>query len=191
LQDAAVRLVSQRGLDHVTVEQLADAAEVSTRTFFNYFSSKEEALVGHDPEDSGRLREAVVARPSGEAPLRALHAVLRERLHEAGEERDRWLTRRAVVRSLIRSEPRLLAAWVAAWASFEQALVEGVAIRLDVDPDQDLYPRLVAGVAVAATRTAVVHWNGGSAERLGQLVDTAFSNLGEGLAAPVGESDRS
>ena len=185
-----MRLVGERGLERVTVEQLADAAEVSTRTFFNYFSSKEEALVGHDPEDGARLREAVIARPPGEAPLRALHAVLRERLREAGRERDRWLTRRALVRSLVDSEPRLLAAWVAAWASFEQALVEGVASRLGVDPERDLYPRLVAGVAVAATRTAVVHWNGGSTARLGELVDDAFRSLGEGLAAPAGEGGR-
>ena len=50
LQDVALRLVAERGLDHVTVEDISEAADVATRTFFNYFSSKEEALLGNVPE---------------------------------------------------------------------------------------------------------------------------------------------
>lgn len=191
LHAAAVRLVGERGFDHVTVEQLADAADVSTRTFFNYFASKEEALIGHNPEDDVRLREALAARPAGEPPLRSLRAVLGDLLARVGEERDQWLTTRVLVRSLVRSDPRLLSAWVAAWTSFEQALVAGVASRLGADSERDLYPALVVSAAVAATRVAVLRWNGNDPTGLRSLLDQAFDGLEHGLIAPPVATGRS
>lgn len=185
LQAAAVRLVGERGFDHVTVEQLADAADVSTRTFFNYFASKEQALIGHNPEDDVRLGEALAARPAGEPPLRSLRAVLGDLLARVGEERDQWLPTRVLVRSLVRTDPRLLSAWVAAWTSFEQALVAGVASRLGADPERDLYPALVVSAAVAATRVAVLRWDGSDPTRLRALLDEAFDGLEHGLIAPA------
>src|SRR5919112_4612452 len=76
LSTAARELALARGLDGVTVEDIADAADVSVRTFFNYFSCKEEALVGIDPGVLEELEEALRDRPKGEQPLEALRAVL-------------------------------------------------------------------------------------------------------------------
>jgi AcrR family transcriptional regulator len=139
----------------VTVEQVADAVDVSTRTFFNYFASKEEALIGHDPDAAARLRDALAARPVDESPLEALGQALSELALELAGRRDQWLARRA----LIGSDPRLLAAHLAAWAALERALVEGVAQRTRQDPEQDLYPALVVSAAVSAPRVAVMRWH--------------------------------
>src|SRR5687768_8989636 len=51
LAHAALHLAAEKGPDQVTIEEIADAADVSVRTFFNYFSSKEEAITNSwDPE---------------------------------------------------------------------------------------------------------------------------------------------
>ncbi|MFE2618572.1 TetR family transcriptional regulator, partial [Micromonospora chalcea] len=64
LSAAALRLVAERGLDQVTVEEISEAADVSARTFFNYFPSKDEALLGDQPTDREVLAARVVAAPA-------------------------------------------------------------------------------------------------------------------------------
>ena len=76
LRRAALDLVAERGFAHVTVEDIAEAADVSPRTFFNYFPSKEAALFGADPERIAGLRERVVHTAPGEPALEALRMVL-------------------------------------------------------------------------------------------------------------------
>jgi len=76
LASAARALTIERGPDSVTIEEIADLAGVSPRTFFNYFSCKEEAIVGSEPRMVASLAEQVEQRPAEEDPLTALEAVL-------------------------------------------------------------------------------------------------------------------
>ena len=76
LHQAALELVAERGLDAVSVDDIAARADVSPRTFFNYYPSKDDAVIGIDPDAPGRLAEAFAARPADESPIQALHAVL-------------------------------------------------------------------------------------------------------------------
>src|SRR6202021_2372965 len=69
LRRVALDLVSERGFAHVTVDDIAAAADVSTRTFFNYFPSKEAALFGIDPDQVAELRESVAHLAPGEPVL--------------------------------------------------------------------------------------------------------------------------
>src|SRR5580693_2832809 len=74
LRKAALELVAERGFAHVTVEDIAQAADVATRTFFNYFPSKESAVIGADPDRAAQMRVNLIARPSDESPIAALRA---------------------------------------------------------------------------------------------------------------------
>src|SRR6201993_2146611 len=77
LRRAALDLVAERGFAHVTIEDIAEAADVSPRTFFNYFPSKEAALFGEaDPDRAGRLRDQVASEAPGEPALTALRIVM-------------------------------------------------------------------------------------------------------------------
>ena len=75
LIDAAATLCLQRGFDGTTVEQIAAAADVSTRTFSRYFPTKESVVVAMTGDMDRYLAAALAAQPSGiteyEAMLRA------------------------------------------------------------------------------------------------------------------------
>ena len=70
LRRAALNLVAERGFAHVTIEDIAEAADVSPRTFFNYFPSKEAALFGTDPERIPVLRERMIRTARASPPWR-------------------------------------------------------------------------------------------------------------------------
>jgi AcrR family transcriptional regulator len=187
LQVATLRLAAEHGLAGVTAEQIAEAADVSPRTFFNYFPSKEAALAGEDPERDDRLRTALVARPAEEPPLAALRAILLDLAAELVDRREEWQARLRVVRR----DPQLLAAGFASWNRLEQSLASGVAERTGLDAERHLYPSLLVASMVGAVRTAALHWgadDGGS--RLPDLVTEAIDALAAGLPPPDPASGR-
>ncbi|TGQ12410.1 MULTISPECIES: TetR/AcrR family transcriptional regulator [unclassified Mesorhizobium] len=72
ISDTATRLFMERGFDHVTVDEIAEAADVGRMTVFNHFPRKEDMFFDRDEEGREMLREAVRHRPAGVAPLEAL-----------------------------------------------------------------------------------------------------------------------
>jgi AcrR family transcriptional regulator len=191
LQAAALRLAVRDGLDSLTVEAIAEAVDVSPRTFFNYFGSKEEALLPSDEARHVELQQAIAARPADEPPLVALHAVIRALAVRISERREETTLRM----QLVRENPSLLPRHLAAFATFERVLVEAIAARTGLDPDRDLYPSLAATAAVGALRSASQLWRNqgdgmqsdASVPDLGNglvdLVDKAFRELAAGLPA--------
>jgi AcrR family transcriptional regulator len=185
LRRHALDLVAQRGFMHVTVEDIAEAADVSPRTFFNYFPSKEAALFGADPERVAALRERVLHQAPGEPALSALRQVLvaearvvTNELGELGGDPLDMLRRMKIVRA----DPHLRAAQSAHMANIEGALAEALAERLGTDPARDPYPALLASVATGAIRATTVFWaSSGGAYPLDQLTDRAFQALADGL----------
>src|ERR1700754_1588631 len=73
IQDAATRLFLRSGFDAVGVDEIAAAAEVSKRTLFKYFPSKEDLVIGSCGDHADEAARTVLARPAGTGPLAALH----------------------------------------------------------------------------------------------------------------------
>jgi AcrR family transcriptional regulator len=185
LRRATLDLVAERGLANVTVEDIADAAEVSPRTFFNYFPSKEAALFGGDPDRAATLRDRVAREAPGEPPLVALRTVMAQdaeaiadELRSLGGDPGDWLRRMKVART----DPHVRAAQAAQMAMIERAIGEGLAARLGADQETDLYPWVLAGAVVGVVRACMVFWAGsGGTVQVGQLIDQALQALAEGL----------
>jgi AcrR family transcriptional regulator len=180
LRWAALRLVAERGLHKVTVEDIAEAADVSVRTFYDHFPSKEDSVVGFDPDSVDWLREALAARPGDEPPLVAIRAVLGELVAPVVDRSEEWLLRMEVVGA----DPSLLPRMLASFATYERAVVEVIAARTGTDPDRDLYPVLTATVAMGAFRAAMAFWrNSNGALPLPELLDVVFAQVKAGLPA--------
>jgi AcrR family transcriptional regulator len=185
LRNAALELVAERGFAHVTVEDIAEAADVATRTFFNYFPSKESAVIGADPERIDELRVSLLARPLVESPLQALRSVtvayaaaIDEEFDDLGEGREAWFRRFCIVRE----DPDLLGAYVAHVTEVERSLVGALAERLRRDPAHDPYPALVAATVFAAVRVAALYWSAnGGVGSLARLTGAAIDSLARGL----------
>ncbi|GII25418.1 TetR/AcrR family transcriptional regulator [Planosporangium mesophilum] len=179
LQGAAHRLVLERGLDNVTVEEIAAAANVSKRTFFNYFESKEAALIDPEPGKPEWLAAALAARPASETPLEALWAAAVDLLV-----RDAPILR--ALSGLIAANPTLAARQAASFARFQRVIEAWAAERTGVDPDTNLYPALLAAIGVAAVRLTLERWRPETGDE-GYLrsVQEILDLLRTGLAAPL------
>ncbi len=176
LERATLRLSAEKGYDHVTVEEIAAEADVSVRTFFNYFASKDDALIGADPESGPRIAARVLAAQG--TPFEAFRAaVLAEIDDELNNARDLWLLRKDVL--MQRSD--LLVRAFASNAEAEQQLGAAVAERAGLPADH-LYPRLMVAAVTAAFRCALSRWANDDSVALGDLVGEALDLLGAGLA---------
>ncbi len=185
LRRVALELITQRGFSQVTVEDIAEAADVSPRTFFNYFPSKEAALFGADAARIAALRDGLVHQLPGAPALDALRVVLAEDARAVAEELTAlggdpavWLRR---VREA-RADPHLRAAQSAQMAMVERAIADALAERLGTDAERDPYPALLAAAATGVLRVCTTFWaTAGGTIPLDQLTDMAFRALGDGL----------
>jgi len=175
LQRAALQLVADHGLEAVTVETIAAAAEVSTRTFFNYFPTKEDAIATTDPDALEDTVAAIAARPASESPLQALRAVSLERAAQMQADTEFWRLRGKVIKAYPELGARLIGASIAADFRIAQTVADRMAVDVRVDPR----PMLVAGASTVAKRTAMGLWLASGQQR--ELVATlaeCFDQLG-------------
>jgi AcrR family transcriptional regulator len=187
LRRVTLDLVAERGFGHVTIEDIAAAADVSPRTFFNYFPSKEAAVFGADTERTEALRRRLTDQDfPGESALDALRAALvgeargrAEDIGDLGGDPADWLCRMKAAHG----DPTLRAAASAHMASVERAIADALAERLGTDPEQDPYPVLLAATGSGVLRAAMTFWaRSGGTVPLDRLTDVAFAALAGGLA---------
>jgi len=175
IRDAALDLALQQGLEKLTVEAIAQAAGVSPRTFFNYFASKEDALVTQATDGAAQVRRLLLERPSHEAPMQAFrHAILSSEYFGVDPvDRERLLARQR----LTQDNPSLMAHHLGKIAMVEQEFASALAERMGVDMAEDFSPELLAAIAMSAIRIAVRRWVANNSQPLYELLDVAFERL--------------
>jgi AcrR family transcriptional regulator len=189
IEMAALTLVAETGLDHVTVDEISRVADISPRTFFNYYASKESALVGETPEPpTADAVQAYVYAASGSV-FDGLSALLAAAVEGRSTDTELMLKRR----SLLKHYPQLFAMRMAAMREYEERLREIVAQRLVADDpaladDSDVLlsrSRLITNVAFGAMKHAWVRWadNEGGTSLADRLKDS-FDELGR-ILRPV------
>ncbi|HEY2643898.1 MAG TPA: TetR/AcrR family transcriptional regulator [Galbitalea sp.] len=163
IQQAVLSLALERGLEHVTVEEISRQADISPRTFFNYFVSKEAAIAGDSPSliAAAEVDLFVSGGPNGNL-LRDLGELVAGAADHASDSRDIVLLRR----ELHTRYPNLFALRMAGMKAFEDELAVVVERRLvHDDPTLAEDPvalasraRLVTLVAFGALRHAWTRW---------------------------------
>ncbi|MCD9872640.1 TetR family transcriptional regulator [Streptomyces guryensis] len=182
----AVELFTTRGYEETTVDEIAEAVDVSQRTFFRYFAGKEEAALALQELAVLRFVEAVRERPADEAPVQALRQAVLEgwdTLHEVIE---------AVVpvelylrmHRVIESTPVLLAAHLRRNEETEDTIARVLAEREGLDVDADPRPRLAVAVFGGVMRVTERQWSTGedfSVEAMRALTISYLEQVGPAL----------
>jgi AcrR family transcriptional regulator len=136
----ARRLFAQRGFDAVTVAEVAVAADVSEKTVFNHFATKEDLVFAGGEERLAQLQTAIVRRPAGSSVLDVFCASSEAMLDviAVGETGDNL-----VVARIVRDSPALQERLAAGWAREADALAAAVAEATGAEAG-DLVPEVVA-----------------------------------------------
>ena len=187
LVDAAFALFQKKGFDATTVEEIADAVDVSSRTFFRYFGSKEDVLLTFQEEQFAAMLAALAAQPAELSVMTALRqaavAVLRAcEQGEYGFDPDRFLC----LQHLMENSSAVLGSSLEHAQKKQADLTRVIADRMGADPAEDLRPHVVAASASCALRAAFDAYAGGV--RVGvpfsDVVSEVFAILEKGVNYP-------
>jgi AcrR family transcriptional regulator len=173
LQRVALELFVERGFDEVTTDDIAAAADVSKTTFYRYFESKEDVLLGTAAEKLALMRAALAARPDDEPPLDAVRAALLEvaGLYEIDREQ------KLLINHITSTTPSLVARNLEHQAAWEELLRDYFADRA-ASTDPSLPAFVLAASVVATVRASVEYWlTHGAESPLPELVDRALALL--------------
>ncbi len=175
----AVELFSERGYHATTLPDIAEAADVSTRTIFAYFPSKEDILFCDFPELKEALARALAERPDGQDALETV----REFILASHEVKTSELDQRR--HCVIESDETLRSHLRARLAEIEGLIAAAIAHDLGAS-DDDVRPRVVAASLIAAfegLRDSDTGTKPRSADEVAALVDPVMTFLRGGLDA--------
>lgn len=161
LERAALERFEKRGFENTTVREIAHAADLSSRTFFRYFGSKEAVVFSRSSDDLDMLLARLRDRPRRERGFTALARALPEFADDLEAVRDRVLRIARLVRktpSLQKTSLEVQGGWVAEVARSLGAR----AGRAEASPED----HLAASIGIACVNVAVMQWSRGRRSRL-------------------------
>jgi len=184
LIESAYNLFEEKGFDETRIEDITDRVDVSSRTFFRYFSSKEEVVLDYQEVEHDEVIAALKVRPEGESILTSLrHAVVEVvngcELGSYGLDSNRF----RVLKHLIRGHPLVCAGNLERTQIRKASLIAVIASKMGVDPEEDIRPGVVAGVLEFANSAAYDVWKDleDSSVLYSDVLDDVFAMIEEGL----------
>ncbi|MGW2178932.1 TetR/AcrR family transcriptional regulator [Streptomyces sp. NPDC001732] len=176
IRHAACRLIAEQGYEATTVEQIAEAAEVSPSTVFRYFPAKEDIVLA---DEYGPVLEAALhRRPAGEPPLESLRHVLTETFAAVLATEEAELRQRT---RLMVEVPAVRARVTESMSGTARTLAAALAARSGRAPD-DLAVRVFVAAVLGALREVTLHWGehgqeGDLVAMIGRALDTLENGL--------------
>lgn len=180
IEIAALEMFERDGFEATTIDDIAAAVDIAPRTFFHYFTTKEDVVLSDYADRLSRITTTLAKRPEDEAPWTALREAF---LVVAG---DYETARPELIRrfQIMAATPSVSARSLQLQAGWETAVADTMTVRLRTDSDDDITPLLLAAAALAAMRASLRHWlANGATTSLPALVTDCFEQLAHGLNA--------
>ncbi|MEV5516061.1 TetR family transcriptional regulator [Streptomyces flaveolus] len=172
LADTALELFDSMGFDQVTVADIVAAAGISQRSFFRYFSSKEDVVFGNRIPTAEEVREELLGHLEGNPAWDALRDTFRTAADQMDADPGRW--KRAT--RVICHTPGLRARYLEKHLAWTDALVPEIVSRIGpAGPDADLRAHTMINTALGCFDVALMRWaDSGTGPSLAALVDDVF-----------------
>ncbi|MFF7973452.1 TetR family transcriptional regulator [Streptomyces sp. NPDC007905] len=185
---SALELFTTQGYERTTVDEIAQAVDVSQRTFFRYFAGKEDVAFSVQEMTEAHFVAAVRARPAHEAPMEALRQAVLEGWDAIRETVESAVPVELYLRMYrtIESTPALLAAHLRRSAATEETIARLLAEREGVDVDADPRPRLAVAVFGGVMRVTERQWTTGDDFSLAAIRELTASHLDQVGSALTG-----
>jgi AcrR family transcriptional regulator len=175
LTTVAQDLFLEHGYEETTVDQIAAAAGMSKRTFFRYFPSKDDLVIGKYDLFGDRMADALDSRPADEPVWDSLRRVFDITLDYVQDDRQR--ARNDAMDRIVQSTPQLTARYLEKLQRVQALLIGRVAARLDLSTSStDPRPAAIVGAAFACMQAARASWLGSDqAAPFEKYLDNAMS----------------
>ena len=175
IQKEAMRLFLEKGFEETTIEEIAEAVEISPSTFFNYFPSK-EAVVFQDDLDP-LILESFDAQSSGVNPIRRLRNAMRAVFENLTPEQEKLVRERT---RLFLTTPELRGAMFGQFADLVDQIAELLATRAG-KKTSDFAVRNMAGAVLGVLLAAMLMITEDPKTDMVRLADSALAHLEAGL----------
>jgi AcrR family transcriptional regulator len=153
IEETALRLFLQQGYEHTSIQDIADAVKMSPRTFFRYFASKDEVLLGPMRTAQQEALRALQGVPPASTPHAALRVMLTSLARRYDEQRDRFALRYQVVMQ----SPSIASLFLFTFVEAEPVISQALRAHLEAATDRNEIRFLVA-LHMAALRVAIEQW---------------------------------
>ncbi|WP_037144102.1 TetR/AcrR family transcriptional regulator [Rhodococcoides fascians] len=174
----AQELFLENGYENTTIDQIAAAAGMSKRSFFRYFESKDDLVIGKYDLFGDRLAEALDSRPAEEPVWESLRRVFDLTLDYVQDDHARQ--RNDAMERIVRSTAQLNARYLEKMQRLQDLLVGRVAERLRTQPSNpdDPRPTAIVGAAFACMQAARTAWLASDqTQTFGNYLDDAMSSF--------------